>query len=78
MALGLVVVALLFLADILFVVTSRAALLVVPLLLLLLAWKEFRWKGVVAAVALGLRRGGGDLVRFTLSARSADDLGDGA
>jgi O-antigen ligase len=52
LALGLVVAALLFLADILFVVTSRAALLVVPLLLLLLAWKEFRWKGVVAAVVL--------------------------
>jgi hypothetical protein len=43
LALGLVVAALLFLADILFVVTSRAALLVVVVLLLFLAWREFRW-----------------------------------
>ena len=53
LALGLVVTALLFLADILFVVTSRAALLVVVVLLLFLAWKEFRWRGLVGAFALG-------------------------
>ena len=39
--------ALLFLANILFVVTSRTALLVAPVLLLLLGWREFGWKGVL-------------------------------
>lgn len=52
-ALGLVAVALLFLANIFFVVTSRTALIVVPALLLLLGWQEFRWKGFVGAVLLG-------------------------
>lgn len=50
LALGLAVAALLFLTDMLFVVTSRTALLVVPVLLLLLAFKEFRWKGLAAAL----------------------------
>jgi O-antigen ligase len=53
LALGFLVAALLFLADILFVVTSRTALLVILVLLLFLAFKEFRWKGVVVAVVLG-------------------------
>jgi O-antigen ligase len=53
LALGLVVAALFFLADILFVVSSRAALLVSLALLLLLAFKELRWKGVVVALLLG-------------------------
>jgi len=53
LALGAVVAASLFLANILFVVTSRTALLVSVVLLLLLAFKEFRWKGVVAALLLG-------------------------
>jgi O-antigen ligase len=49
-ALGSVVAALLFLADMLFVVTSRTALLVIVALLLLLAFKEFRWKGLATAL----------------------------
>jgi O-antigen ligase len=53
LALVLAVVAALFLADLLFVVTSRTALLVVLALLLLLAFKEFRWKGLVGALVLG-------------------------
>jgi O-antigen ligase len=53
LALGSVVAALFFLADMLFVVTSRTALLVVPVLLLLLAFREFRWKGLVAALLAG-------------------------
>jgi O-antigen ligase len=53
LALGAVVAASLFLANVLFVVTSRTALLVSVVLLLLLAFKEFRWKGVVAALLLG-------------------------
>jgi O-antigen ligase len=45
--------AFLFLANIFFVVTSRTALLVVPVLLLWLGWREFRWKGLLVAVLLG-------------------------
>ncbi len=52
-ALGLVALALLFLADILFVVTGRTALLVAPVLLLLLGYREFRWKGLMGAVVVG-------------------------
>ncbi len=54
---GLVVLAALFLADIFFVVTSRTALTVAPPLLLLLGWREFRWKGLFGAVLLGLAIG---------------------
>jgi O-antigen ligase len=43
----------LFLGNIFFVVTSRTALVVAPLLFLLLGWREFRWKGLVGAVVLG-------------------------
>jgi O-antigen ligase len=50
LASGLVAAALLFLADMLFVVTARTALLVIVALLLLLAFREFRWKGLVAAL----------------------------
>ena len=53
LTLGLIVAALLFLADIFFVVTSRAALVVVLVLLLFLAWREFRWRGLLGALALG-------------------------
>jgi O-antigen ligase len=53
-ALGLLAVAVLFLANIFFVVTSRTALLVAPALLLLLGWREFRWKGLVGAVLLAV------------------------
>jgi O-antigen ligase len=47
------IAAFLFLANIFFVVTSRTALVVAPLLLILLGWREFRWKGLVGAVLLG-------------------------
>jgi O-antigen ligase len=52
-ALGLVAIALLFLGNIFFIVTSRTALVVAPALLLLLGWQEFRWRGLVGAVLLG-------------------------
>jgi O-antigen ligase len=52
LALGSVVAALLFLADMLFVVTSRTSLLVIVALLLLLAFKAFRWKGLVTALVV--------------------------
>ncbi len=45
--------ALLFLGNIFFVVTSRTALIVAPVLLLLLGWREFGWKGILGAGLLG-------------------------
>lgn len=48
-----------FLGNIFFVVASRAALVVAPLLLLALGWRQLRWKGVLAAVLLGAIVGGG-------------------
>jgi O-antigen ligase len=43
----LAVLAALFLANMVFVVSSRTALGVIPLLLLLLGWRRFGWKGVL-------------------------------
>jgi O-antigen ligase len=53
-ALVAVALALLFLANIFFVITSRTALLVIPVLLLWLGWREFRWKGLIAAALAGV------------------------
>jgi O-antigen ligase len=50
--LALLAVATLFLANIAFVFTSRVALLVLPVLALLLGWRELRWKGIASAVVL--------------------------
>ena len=58
-ALVAVLIALLFLANILFVVTSRTALLVLPVLLLWLGWREFRWRGIAVATALAAVIGAG-------------------
>jgi O-antigen ligase len=52
--LGFVALAGLFFANIFFVVTSRTALVVAPLLLLLLGWREFRWKGLLGTAFLGV------------------------
>jgi len=52
-AAGLVALALLFFANIFFIVTSRTALVVAPVLLLLLGWREFGWKGLLGTGALG-------------------------
>jgi O-antigen ligase len=52
-AIGLVALAALFLANIFFVVSSRTALLVAPVLLLLLGWRELRWKGLLGTAVLG-------------------------
>lgn len=52
---ALVALAGLFLANIAFVVTGRTTLLVAPALVLLLGWRQFRWKGLLgAAVLFGL------------------------
>ena len=42
----------LFLVNFAFATASRIALLIAPLLLLLLGWRLFRWKGVLVAVLL--------------------------
>jgi len=56
--LALVAVAAAFLADIFFVVASRTALIVAPVLLLVIGWREFRWKGVIGALLVGAIVGG--------------------
>jgi len=43
----------LFLAYLVFVVTSRAAIAVAPVLLVLLGWRQFGWKGVMTACIAG-------------------------
>jgi O-antigen ligase len=48
----LVALALLFLANITFVATSRVTLLVAPVLALLLGWRQFGWKGILVACLL--------------------------
>jgi O-antigen ligase len=45
--------AVLFLANIFFVVTGRTALLVVPVLVIILGWRISRWTGVLGAVLSG-------------------------
>jgi len=52
-AAGLAALALLFLTDVFFVATGRTALILAPVLLFVLGWREFRWKGIVGAVVLG-------------------------
>jgi O-antigen ligase len=48
----------LFLINFAFATASRIALAIAPLLLLLLSWRLFRWKGVLAAVLLAVMAGG--------------------
>ncbi len=52
-ALAFAVLALGFLANIFFIVGSRTALVVAPVLLLLLSWREFGWRGLIGACLLG-------------------------
>ena len=46
-----------FLINFAFATTSRIALVVAPLLLLLLGWRLFRWKGILLAVMLAVMVG---------------------
>jgi len=46
-----------FLMNFAFATTSRIALVVAPLLLLLLGWRLFRWKGILLAVMLAVMVG---------------------
>jgi hypothetical protein len=48
----LIALAVVFLANIAFVATGRTTLLVAPVLVLLLGWREFGWKGALGAVLL--------------------------
>ena len=51
------VIGALFLINFAFVAASRIALAVAPLLLLLLGWRLFRWKGILLAVMLAVMTG---------------------
>ncbi len=51
---GPLLLGLAFLADILFVVTSRTTLVILPVLALLYGARQFGWRGIFAAGALGL------------------------
>ena len=75
---GLVALAVLFLANIGFVATGRTTLLVAPVLVLLLGWRQFRWKGLLGAGLLGCIVGvtvslGSPYLRVRLN-NSLDDL----
>jgi O-antigen ligase len=48
------VLALLFLADIFFIATSRTTLVVIAVLILLYGFRQFGWKGFMLAAAVGL------------------------
>lgn len=48
-ALGLVLLALMFLADIAYIATGRTALVVIPVLAVLFGFRQVGWKGLVAA-----------------------------
>jgi O-antigen ligase len=54
MVLWLAGLAALFLAYLAFVTRSRSAIAIAPLLVLLLGWRLFRWKGLVTACIAGL------------------------
>ncbi len=52
-ALAFAALAVVFLANIFFIVGSRTAFVVAPVLLLLLSWREFGWRGLIGACLLG-------------------------
>jgi hypothetical protein len=49
LALALVLLAILFLANVFYVATSRTSLVVVPVLLVVFGYRQFGWKGIVAS-----------------------------
>jgi O-antigen ligase len=53
LASALAVLAVLFLANLVFVAASRADILVAPFLIVLLGWRQFQWKGAVIACVAG-------------------------
>lgn len=58
----LIVIGVLFLTNFAFVVISRAAVLIVPILALLLGWRICRWKGVVGVAIVILAIGSMGLI----------------
>jgi O-antigen ligase len=54
LAIGLAVLALLFLGNVVYVAASRAMLIVLPLLIVLLAQRRLGWRGGVALLAAGV------------------------
>jgi hypothetical protein len=53
-ALALVALAVVFLANIFFVISSRTSFVVAPVLLLLFGWRQFGWRGFVGAGLIGV------------------------
>jgi hypothetical protein len=49
---AIIAIGVLFLINFAFVITSRAALAMAPILLLLLGWRLFRWRGIVVGLLL--------------------------
>jgi O-antigen ligase len=56
-ALVLLALAVVFLANIFFVISSRTSLVVAPVLLLLFGWRQFGWRGFVSAGLIGVLLG---------------------
>lgn len=54
MATGALLLALVFLADILFVATSRTTLVILPALAVVYGFHRFGWKGLAGAIAIGI------------------------
>ena len=70
-----IALAVLFLANIVFVATGRTALLVAPVLAVWLGWREFRWRGLVGAALLYCIFGGAAALESPyLKARLATSL----
>ena len=69
-ALAFAGLAVVFLANIFFVVGSRTALVVAPVLLLLLSWREFGWRGLIGACLLGSIVSGAIWFEFALFTRA--------
>src|SRR4029450_7174462 len=59
LALGLATFALVFLINIAFVATARSTLVAFAVLLAVLAFQRFDWKGVVAVLGVGVLLAGG-------------------
>ena len=74
---GLFALAVAFLANIAFVATGRSALLVVPVLVLLLGYRHFRWRGLVGAVLVfGVLGGAAALESSYLRTRLATSVSE--
>jgi hypothetical protein len=76
-AAGLFAVSIVFLVNIAFVATGRTALLVAPILVLLLGYRHFRWRGLVgAALVFGVLGGAAVAESPYLRARLATSVSE--